>query len=582
MRTLVAFCLMAGMGLGETAIAQTPVAPPDSGVPTLKVNAKLTLVDVTASDAKQRPVHGLTKPDFTLKEDNKPQLIKNFEEYGADRPSTEQAPKLPPDVYSNAPALQASRRAVNILMFDQVSTGISYGLQPTPEGLKYAKEASLEYLQTMPTGTQVAVMEMGGGGLRLVQGFTTDRDLLLTAVTSITYQPAQESRWELSAAEMGAFGSPPKLLPLLCNAMNFQSAQALNALDQAALFVSGIPGRKNLLWFTPGIAWLTGYVPFSQFPLISCTTDYTKQLQQVYGRLASERVALYPIDPRGVLIQQWDPRTRQGDPERQAPQGLGDISAKFGIAAFMDNGSLDDVAKATGGKAHYNNDLLGSLREDAATGSDYYALSYIPPLSKYDGKYHTIDVKVDRPGVQLEYRRGYTSLDVNGPLLEQAKIHGNAAPAKNSFQTAMGYGQMPMTQMVFAVKAMPSAMPSKPGVIGSLNAELKGTPLVRYSFDFDIPRDKITLGEQPDGTRKASFELGVAAYDVQGRVLNSLDEKRSFTLKADAVASFLQKPFVVPVEIDLPPGSVSVRAGVMDLPSEEMGVVEIPLNVIAR
>jgi len=118
-------------------------------------------------------------------------------------------------------------------------------------------------------------------------------------------------------------------------------------------------------------------------------------------------------------------------------------------------------------------------------------------------------------------------------------------------------------------------------VIGSVNAELKGKPLVRYSFAFDLPRDKITLEAQLDGTRKASFEVAIAAYDVQGRVLNSLDEKRSFTLQPDAVAAFLQKPFVVPVEIDLPAGALSVRAGVLDQPSQQMGVVEIPLEVKA-
>src|ERR1700677_1766468 len=40
---------------------------------TLKVNARLTLVDVTVTDAKGKPVHGLTQADFTVKEDGKPQ-----------------------------------------------------------------------------------------------------------------------------------------------------------------------------------------------------------------------------------------------------------------------------------------------------------------------------------------------------------------------------------------------------------------------------------------------------------------------------------------------------------------------------
>jgi len=568
MRSSFALVLIATILSGIRAIAQTSAAAPDPSVPTLKVNTRLTLIDVTATDSKQRPVHGLTKPDFTLKEDNKPQPIKNFEEFGADIPA-EQAPPLPPDVYSNGPASQRTTRAVNILLFDQVSTGISYGLQPNPEGLKYAKEASLEYLKTMPAGTQVAVLQMDGEGLHEVQGLTSDQSQLLAAVNSIVYRPADQSRWELSAAD---FRAPT--LPLLCRAMNFQSEQALNGLNQAALSVSGIPGRKNLMWFTPGIPWLTDYPRFSQFPIIGCTNDYTRQLQEVYGRLTAARVALYPIDPRGALIVQMD------DPERHAPQGLGDISAKFGIAAYTDNVSLDDMAKATGGKPHYsNNELAGLLRDDAATGSDYYALSYVPPLSKYDGKYHKIDVKVHRPGVQLEYRRGYTSLDLNGPALETTKAHGKPAAPKNTFHTAMSYGSPVATQLVFAVRALPSTGPQSSPVIGSLNAELKNKPLIRYSFAFDLPRNKITLEQQPDGSRKASFELAIAAYDVQGRVLNSLDEKRSVTLKPGAVAAFLQKPFVVPVEIDLPPGSLSVRVGIQDLQSEQVGVVDIPLAV---
>jgi hypothetical protein len=65
-------------------------------------------------------------------------------------------------------------------------------------------------------------------------------------------------------------------------------------------------------------------------------------------------------------------------------------------------------------------------------------------------------------------------------------------------------------------------------------------------------------------------------------VLNSLDENRTLTLTPDAVAGFLQKPFVVPVDIDLPPGALSIRTGVLDLSSEEMGIVEIPLKVNAQ
>jgi hypothetical protein len=278
---------------------------------------------------------------------------------------------------------------------------------------------------------------------------------------------------------------------MLCNAMNFQSAQAINALNQMSLFVSTIAGRKNLMWFTLGVPWLTNYQVFGRSQNLACLSDFTQQLQALYGRLTAERVALYPINPIGV-------------------QAEGNVSGN--------HDALEDLAKATGGKAHFNNDLTGALREDTATGADYYALSYIPPLSKYDGKYHTIEVKIDRPDLQLEYRRGYTSLDLEGPLLQTQKTHGKPVPQKDSFHTAMGYGSPAATQLIFAVRALPAG-PRKPQepVIGSLNPELKGKPLGRYSFAFDLPRDKITLAAQPDGSRKASFELAIAAYDVQGR-----------------------------------------------------------------
>ncbi|HWG17776.1 MAG TPA: VWA domain-containing protein, partial [Acidobacteriaceae bacterium] len=371
-----------------TAEARTPLAPKDSSVATLKVNARLTLVDVTVTDSKGHPVHGMTQADFTVKEDGKEQPIKNFEELGSEKALDATTPALPPDVYSNAPASQSTRQAVNILLFDQVSTGISRGLQPSPETLNLLKEDATRYLKTtMPAGTQVAVMAMDGSGLHLLQGFTGDRNLLVAAVSSITHQRVPDAYW---APDPG--GPPP------CAAANFQSGQALNALNQVALFASGVAGRKNLMWFTPGIPWLTYYPPFADVPRC-VVTDYTRQMQQIFGRLTAARVAVYPIDARGLY----------NDPAQEATAGGRPTSnpIAFSNGVNIDEDSQEATAKATGGKAHYGNNGLGDfLRDDVATGADYYALSYVPPLEKYDGKYHTIEVKVDRPGVQLEYRRG--------------------------------------------------------------------------------------------------------------------------------------------------------------------------------
>jgi hypothetical protein len=61
---------------GSIARAQEP----SSDVPTIRVTSRLVYLDVTVLDKKEHPVvTGLTKDDFTITEDKKPQRIFSFE-----------------------------------------------------------------------------------------------------------------------------------------------------------------------------------------------------------------------------------------------------------------------------------------------------------------------------------------------------------------------------------------------------------------------------------------------------------------------------------------------------------------------
>ncbi len=151
--------------------------PPAPSAPTLKVTTQLTIENVTVTDAQGKPVHGLKQSDFTVKEDGKPQTIKNFEEFSTMR--AEAPPHLPPNVYTNRQS--AAPSAVNILLFDNVTAGFE---KPMWERLQ-----AIKYLKTMPEGTEVAILKEANG-VSVVQGFTTDRNLLLTAIDSLKPEPA--------------------------------------------------------------------------------------------------------------------------------------------------------------------------------------------------------------------------------------------------------------------------------------------------------------------------------------------------------------------------------------------------------
>jgi VWFA-related protein len=404
-----------------------------------------------------------------------------------------------------------------------------------------SKSEAAKYLQTMPEGTQVILVDMSNT-LHVLQGVTTDRRVLIAALHSAAYHPNV----------FVASGS--------CNFLNADDQLVVSGLENLAAYLSGIQGRKNLIWFTPGIPSLTDYPPFEG----SCVRDFTPSLQRDYNLLAAAQVALYPIDPSGIhasLAGHFVPQ----DPRKHI--------------------SMEDLADATGGRAYYDtNDLASAIGEAIAAGTDSYALSYVPPQPRYDGQYHKISVTVDRPAVRLVYRKGYTSIDPAETPQAGEKAPDNTPPAAEAaLSAALSHGAVAATQVLFTVGVTPSVAAARPGdpVLGQLNPglKLKGRTLVRYDFNYRVLPGDITLTDAPGGKREASVEFAVAAYDGTGEMLNVLQQTASFAVAPDKLAGFLERPFPVLLQLDLPSGDVFVRAAVRDVASGKTGSLEIPLTV---
>ena len=282
--------------------------------PLVRANANLVLVDVVAT-SNGNPVHGLGRGRFRVLEDGREQPIASFEEHRpADAASTHTAqPALAPNTYSNLPAYpQAS--AVNVLLLDALNTPMANQMN--------VRRQMLAYLGKIPSGTSLAVFTLASR-LRMVQGFTADPAELAKALesakagpqSSVILDPASDQALDSTVGDMANLALGPAMdvggVSALSSMRQFEAditayqtdlrvRMTLDAMQQLARYLSGIPGRKNVIWFS-------GSFPIaldpddSQDNAFEAMRTYSDDIRDTAELLSASRVAIYPVDARGLM-----------------------------------------------------------------------------------------------------------------------------------------------------------------------------------------------------------------------------------------------------------------------------------------
>jgi beta-lactamase regulating signal transducer with metallopeptidase domain len=307
--------------------------------------------------------------------------------------------------------------------------------------------------------------------------------------------------------------------------------------------------------------------------------DYAAELQKTYSLLAAAQVAVFPIGAGGL-----------GEfPNPIAPGSVGPGSKEFAEIEL----SFESMAEATGGTAFYNSNDLASLVSQAVDkGANYYTLTYSPPGQKYNNAHHTIKVSVDRPDLHLVYRQSYDAVDPTtikptpgltlATTLSDTTPTGGPSNPEAEMRFAMGRSMPTSQQILFDVKVEPSTEPPKPTdppTFGALDPKLKNKPLTRYGFQFAIPGRQIVFTDGTNATRLASLEFDLAAYDADGKLINSLSQSIKLPLTTDQAQQLIHSPFRFFQQLDLPTGQIFLRIGVLDQTSTKIGTLEIPLLV---
>ena len=498
-------------GVAEAA-EEAAAASTDSSAPTIRVYSREILVDVSVTDDKGNFVRGLKRADFSLLENGKLQHIRGFSETDAGASSAHTGSRtLPPHVFTNVGAVPQSG-PVHIFFMDVMDS--------SPDAAVHAKLAAIKYLHNMPAGTTLAIFDMScNKGLRLLQGFTSDRDAAIAAMESL------DPEWIRKPCAM----------------------EISYALPRVAAYVAGVKGRKNLLWLVPGMPAMLTRDGGQAYPT-AWGPDMSRahRLMDLYEKLTADDVAVYPIDPTGV-------------------HGLGSRQLR-----------AEEVAEGTGAITFYNrNDVDAGIGKAIEHGSSYYTLSYVPPDAKEDSRFHSIKVQLSRAGLHLTYRTGYNAEHIADTPPEGAVQMNQASMGHDVLPST----QVLFDARVEPSKAS-DADPSNTAAPGRKALPLAGKHSVPYDVLFTLQPQQITFSQSAGQVYTASLEFDLVAYGLDGKVLGVRSQTLKLPMSFNEYEAFEQTPFHFYLPIDLPTGELTVRMGVFDAIAGHAGTLEVPLTVV--
>jgi VWFA-related protein len=565
----------------------------------LKTKVRLVAVDVVVTSSKGEPISGLTKEDFEVLEEGKTQTTSMFEEHKGAPPKRFKLPPMPPNVYTNFP-LTESADSVNIILLDALNTPAS--------DQSYVHAQMLKYLQTIPPNTRVAIFTLASR-LRMLQGITTDSSQLLAAINSEKAGPhasplrpstaesdADQSRVDFLTAESHAPPPAPNQTPaqysadpisatkqFLADTASFLTdtrvGMTLEALQQLGRYLSGIPGRKNVIWFSGSFP--AGIVPDADLPdPFSGVANFKEEIRKTTDLLTTAQVALYPIAAEGLASDTAFQVDNREIGQKRVSVAAQDTMLQSRTAAMdlsSSHASMEQLARDTGGQAFYNtNGLNDALTRVVNNGSHFYSLAYSPTNTNMDGKYRRIQIKLINAKGSLAYRRGYYADDVNTALASSQKE--NSDP----LLPLMGRNSPDYSQILYKILVRPSdPQPAQDAPRAGTNSEMKG-PFTRYSVDLAVTPDDLRLDQSADSIRHGQIEIMLVAYDSEGKPLNLVVAKSDIRVAAGDYPKLQKGGLQVHKEIDVPRGDAFLRTGIYDLMSGEAGTLGVPLGTGIR
>ena len=309
---------------------------------------------------------------------------------------------------------------------------------------------------------------------------------------------------------------------------HFQGVRAIatvDALESIGRHLSGVQNRKNLIWVSSG------------FPLEAFSDrgrSKTGEINRGTRALNDANVALYTVDARGLIP------TLSGVPGKQTFTTLSMVAENQDI--------LQSVAEGTGGRAFLNtNDIRGAIRRAADDARMTYVLGYYPTNEVWDGRFHRVEVKVNRPGVEVRHRKGYFAVATQKQASSQRPAALQAAVA-----SPIGASGLGLTLRIDPVEGRPS----------------------EYRLVVRVEPGGIAL-EQRGAESRGALDVIVAQIRADGADARSVDNKVDISLSGERLQQFLRDGLRIEHTVTLMPEADRVRVVVRDARTGAIGAIGV-------
>lgn len=558
-RRLAVSMIVAAAGL--TAVAAETI-PGDEAAEVFfdSVNVNVVNVDVYVTDRSGQPITGLTRDDFELYEDGRRVEIANFYSMQEGRPASQAVDELPlpspqappPLPLSAAERIPEDQRLHLVVFIDNLF------LEPTSRNRTIRQVQSFLLGLGPETRTMLVTFERT---LNIRQEFTADFRLVDRALDEVQRITAHGSARETERRQVLDQVERSRSLLDAHSAIDFyaqstedDALRSIRAMKELVSSLSGLPGRKALLYVSDGVPMSAGEDLFTLADsrhgggaagqLRAARYRLRRQFKDLTSHAASSRVVFYTLDARGLASHS----------SLSAEHGGSLAGSMLEIDTIRDINVQEPLlmmAEDTGGLATINsNNIRGALERMRADFDTYYSLGYNPKHFG-DGRYYPVEVKVvGHPGAQVRHRKGYRDKTVEARVGEAALATLLYGAESNALGMTVSTGKPQRNER------------------GSFLVPVEvRVPFKRLAF---LPRESLQVGR---------VRVSLMAADRDGDVSPPSQQVAPIEIPAAEFEKARGESWVYAAQLLMRPGINRVAVGVRDEISGENGFTRITLDV---